>query len=181
LAAVREERYDVAVLGAGAAGLFCAGLLAQSGLRVAVVDHAPQPGRKVLISGGGRANFTNLNTQPEHFLSENPHFAKSALARYSPQAFVTLVERHGIPYHEKAAGQLFCDGSARQIVEMLLQEAQAANLFLNTAIHAATPSSAGFVLDMRARRTLPVVRARSRSRWECPPASRKTVAKPRAR
>ncbi len=147
---MKEERHDVAVLGAGAAGLFCAGLLAQSGLRVAVVDHAPQPGRKILISGGGRANFTNLNTRPEHFLSENPHFAKSALARYSPQAFVALVERHGIAYHEKAAGQLFCDGSARQIVEMLLHEAQAASLLLNTAIHAVTPSSAGFALDLRA-------------------------------
>ncbi len=126
--------YDAAVLGAGAAGLFCAGLLRQRGLRVLVVDHAPEPGRKILISGGGRANFTNLGTQPEHFLSENPHFAKSALARYSPQQFVELVERYGIAYHAKAPGQLFCDGSARQVVQMLLAEAEGAELRLGTEV-----------------------------------------------
>jgi predicted Rossmann fold flavoprotein len=136
----QEDRCDVAVLGAGAAGLFCAGLLAQSGLRVVVLDHAPQAGRKILISGGGRANFTNLNTRPEHFLSENRHFAKSALARYSPAEFVALVDRHGIAYHEKGPGQLFCDGSARQIVEMLLREAVGATLRLNTTIESVSPT-----------------------------------------
>ncbi len=124
-------QYDATILGAGAAGLFCAGLLAQRGLRVLLLDHAPAPGRKILISGGGRANFTHLHTGPEHFLSENPHFAKSALARYSPQEFVALVERHGIAYHAKTPGQLFCDGSARQIVDMLLAEAQGAELRLS--------------------------------------------------
>jgi predicted Rossmann fold flavoprotein len=136
------------VIGAGAAGLFCAGLLAQRGLRVLVVDHAPQAGRKILISGGGRANFTNLHTRPDHFLSENPHFAKSALARYSPAQFVALIERYGIAYHEKGPGQLFCDGSARQIVEMLLHEAAAARLLLNTVVESVVPSSEGFALQL---------------------------------
>lgn len=126
--------YDVAVLGAGAAGLFCAGQLQQAGLRAVVIDHAPEPGRKILISGGGRANFTNLNTRPEHFLSENPHFCKSALSAYTPEEFVELVERYGIAYHHKAPGQLFCDGSARQIVEMLVAECATAELRLATAV-----------------------------------------------
>ena len=126
--------YDVAVLGAGAAGLFAAGLLVQRGLRVLLVDHAPAPGRKILISGGGRANFTNLNTRPEHFLSENPHFAKSALARYTPEQFVALVERYGLQYHAKTPGQLFLDGSARQLVDLLLTECAGAELRLATEI-----------------------------------------------
>ena len=112
--------YDAIILGAGAAGLFCAALAGERGLRVLLLDHAPRAGRKILISGGGRSNFTNLNTRPENFLSENPHFAKSALARYTPQEFVALVESYGIAYHAKAPGQLFCDGSAQQIVNMLL-------------------------------------------------------------
>ena len=114
-----------------------------------LVDHAPAPGRKILISGGGRANFTNLNTRPEHFLSQNPHFAKSALARYTPRQFVALVERYGIGYHAKAPGQLFCDGSARQLVEMLLAEASAAELRLNTEILAVTREENGFALRLR--------------------------------
>ncbi len=114
------QRYDAIILGAGAAGLLCASLAGERGRRVLLLDHAPRAGRKILISGGGRSNFTNLNTRPDHFLSENPHFAKSALARYTPQEFVALVERYGIAYHHKAPGQLFCDGSASQIVEMLL-------------------------------------------------------------
>ena len=146
--------YDTVILGAGAAGLFCAGLLAQRGLRVLLVDHAPEPGRKILISGGGRANFTNLNTQPEHFLSENPHFAKSALARYTPQQFVALVERHGIAYHAKAPGQLFCDGSARQIVDMLLAECAGAELRLHTEILRVNPCAQGFTLDLQDLRDL---------------------------
>jgi len=114
--------YDVLVLGAGAAGLMCAVRAGQRGRRVLVIDHADQPGKKILISGGGRCNFTNIHTAPDRFLSANPHFAKSALSRYTPQDFLELVERHGIAWHEKTLGQLFCDGSARQIVDMLLAE-----------------------------------------------------------
>ncbi|HWK40558.1 MAG TPA: NAD(P)/FAD-dependent oxidoreductase [Croceibacterium sp.] len=113
---------DVVVLGGGAAGLMCALRAGQRGRRVLVIDHADQPGRKILISGGGRCNFTNIHTAPDRFLSANPHFAKSALSRYTPQDFLELVERHGIAWHEKTLGQLFCDGSARQIVDMLLAE-----------------------------------------------------------
>ncbi|HEY6817179.1 MAG TPA: NAD(P)/FAD-dependent oxidoreductase [Croceibacterium sp.] len=114
--------YDVIVLGAGAAGLMCAAQAGQRGRRVLVLEHADAPGKKILISGGGRCNFTNIHTVPERFLSANPHFAKSALSRYTPQDFLALVERHGIAWHEKTLGQLFCDGSARQIVELLLAE-----------------------------------------------------------
>lgn len=115
-------RYDAVILGAGAAGLMCAALAGQKGRRVLVIDHAPEPGRKILISGGGRCNFTNIHTAPDRFLSENPHFARSALSRYTPRDFLDLVERHGIAWHEKTLGQLFCDGSSRQIVAMLLEE-----------------------------------------------------------
>ncbi len=139
--------YQATILGAGAAGLFCAGLLAQRGLRVLLLDHAPAPGRKILISGGGRANFTNLNTRPEHFLSENPHFAKSALARYSPHEFLALVERHGLAYHAKTPGQLFLDGSARQLVELLLAEAEAAELRLGTTVSEVRHTAPGFALE----------------------------------
>ncbi|MGE4429455.1 MAG: NAD(P)/FAD-dependent oxidoreductase [Sphingobium sp.] len=115
-------RYDAIILGAGAAGLMCAALAGQRGRRVLVIDHAPEPGRKILISGGGRCNFTNIESAPDRYLSENPHFARSALSRYTPRDFLDLVERHGIAWHEKTLGQLFCDGSARQIVAMLLDE-----------------------------------------------------------
>lgn len=114
--------YDAIVLGAGAAGLMCAGVAGQRGRRVLVIDHAEKAGKKILISGGGRCNFTNLGTAPDRFLSANPHFARSALARYTPADFLALVERYGITWHEKTLGQLFCDGSARQIVAMLLDE-----------------------------------------------------------
>lgn len=117
--------YDVIVLGAGAAGLMCAGVAGQRGLSVAVLERAEAPGKKILISGGGRCNFTNLGAQAANYLSANPHFAKSALARYTPADFIALVERHGIAWHEKTLGQLFCDGSARQIVAMLLAECPA--------------------------------------------------------
>jgi hypothetical protein len=116
------RQFDVIVLGAGAAGLMCAAVAGGRGRRVAVLEHNGQPGRKILISGGGRCNFTNLHCRPENFISENPHFAKSALALYQPRHFLELVERHGIAWHEKTLGQLFCDGSARAIVEMLLAE-----------------------------------------------------------
>jgi hypothetical protein len=116
------EHSDVIILGAGAAGLFAAGQAGQRGLRVALLEKAEAPGKKILISGGGRCNFTNLGAGPANYLSANPHFAKSALARYTPADFIALVERHGIAWHEKTLGQLFCDGSAKQIVAMLLDE-----------------------------------------------------------
>ncbi|KPQ17903.1 MAG: putative oxidoreductase with FAD/NAD(P)-binding domain YhiN [Rhodobacteraceae bacterium HLUCCO18] len=117
-----ERDYDAIVLGAGGAGLMAAATAGQAGARVLLIDHAEKPGKKILISGGGRCNFTNTGTGPENFLSENPHFAKSALSRYTQWDFLGLVERHGIAWHEKTLGQLFCDGSARQIVAMLLEE-----------------------------------------------------------
>jgi predicted Rossmann fold flavoprotein len=123
--ATEARKIDVIVLGAGAAGLICAATAGQRGRRVLLLDHNGQPGRKILISGGGRCNFTNLHCGAGNFISENPHFAKSALALYSPQHFIELVERYGIPWHEKTLGQLFCDGSARAIVEMLLAECAA--------------------------------------------------------
>ncbi|TKD53145.1 BaiN/RdsA family NAD(P)/FAD-dependent oxidoreductase [Sphingomonas baiyangensis] len=118
------ERYDAIVLGAGAAGMWCAAVAGQRGARVLLVDHNAEAGRKILISGGGRCNFTNIHTAPDRFLSANPHFAKSALARYTPADFVALVDAHGIAWHEKTLGQLFCDGSARQVVAMLLAECE---------------------------------------------------------
>ncbi len=116
------RQFDVIVLGAGAAGLMCAAVAGQHGRRVALLEHNGQVGRKILISGGGRCNFTNLHCRPGNFISENPHFAKSALALYEPRHFIELVERYGIRWHEKTLGQLFCDDSARAIVEMLLAE-----------------------------------------------------------
>jgi predicted Rossmann fold flavoprotein len=116
------HRFDVIVLGAGAAGLMCAIEAAKRGRRVAVLEHADRIGKKILISGGGRCNFTNLHCRPENFLSANPHFCKSALARFTPEDFLALIEKHRIPYHEKALGQLFCDRSSRDITGMLEQE-----------------------------------------------------------
>ena len=131
-----SEPYDAIVLGGGAAGLFCAATAGQRGRRVLVVEHNPEPGRKILISGGGRCNFTNLRTAPECFLSDNPHFARSALARYAPEDFVTLVESHGIAWHEKTLGQLFCDNKSSDIRDMLLEECRrvGADLRLSTAV-----------------------------------------------
>jgi len=119
---MRTDSYDAILLGAGAAGLMCAAVAGRRGRRVLLLDHADEAGKKIVISGGGRCNFTNLGTEPGRFLSANPHFAKSALSRYSPYDFLDLVERHGIAWHEKTLGQLFCDGSAKQIVAMLLDE-----------------------------------------------------------
>jgi predicted Rossmann fold flavoprotein len=126
--------YDAIILGAGGAGLMCAATAVQRGRRVVVIDHADEPGKKILISGGGRCNFTNTGTVPERYLSANPHFARSALGRYTPADFLGLIERHGIAWHEKTLGQLFCDGSAKQIVRMLLDEASGATLRLSTPI-----------------------------------------------
>ena len=115
-------QYDAIILGAGGAGLMAAAIASQAGARVLVIDHAAKPGKKILISGGGRCNFTNMGCEPECFLSENPHFARSALSRYTQWDFLALVDAHGIAWHEKTLGQLFCDGSAREIVAMLLEE-----------------------------------------------------------
>src|SRR5271163_4191291 len=127
--------FDALILGGGAAGLMCAIEAGKRGRRVAVLERADKLGKKILISGGGRCNFTNLYCQPENFLSSNPHFAKSALARYTPQDFIALVEKHAIPYHEKTLGQLFCDRSASDITGMLEQECRDARveIFLNSA------------------------------------------------
>lgn len=116
------RQFDGIVLGAGAAGLMCAAVAGQRGRRVALLEHNAQPGRKILISGGGRCNFTNLHCAPDRFLSSNPHFAKSALALYQPRHFIELVDRYGIAWHEKTLGQLFCDHSSRAILDMLLAE-----------------------------------------------------------
>lgn len=116
---------DAVIVGAGAAGLFCAGVAAQRGLRVLLVDHAEKVAEKIRISGGGRCNFTNREATPANFLSANPHFCRSALSRYTPQDFVALIKRHDIPFHEKHKGQLFCDRSAEDIIQMLLRECEA--------------------------------------------------------
>ncbi len=122
------QNFDAIVLGGGAAGLMCAIEAGRRGRRILLLERAEKIGKKILISGGGRCNFTNLHTQPKHFLSENPDFAKSALARYTPADFIALVEKHGIPYHEKTLGQLFCDHSAIEIITMLESECRAANV-----------------------------------------------------
>lgn len=145
------HNYDVLVLGAGAAGLMCAIEAGKRGRRVAVLDHAERVGKKILISGGGRCNFTNLHCRAENFLSENPHFAKSALARYTPRDFIALVEKHSIAYHEKTLGQLFCDYSAQQIVDLLLRECADVNvtIHLRTEVRSVQQNT-GFVLQTHA-------------------------------
>jgi predicted Rossmann fold flavoprotein len=127
--------FDVIILGGGAAGLMCAIEAGKRGRRVAVLERAARIGKKILISGGGRCNFTNIHCQPENFISTNPHFAKSALAAYTPADFIRLVEKHGIRYHEKTLGQLFCDGSAQQIVSMLESECSHAGVQILTGVH----------------------------------------------
>jgi predicted Rossmann fold flavoprotein len=127
-------QFDVIILGGGAAGLMCALEAGKRGRRVAVLERAERIGKKILISGGGRCNFTNLHCRPENFISANPHFAKSALARYTPADFIALVEKHGIAYHQKTLGQLFCDGSAQQIVTMLEAESRAAGVRIQTNV-----------------------------------------------
>jgi predicted Rossmann fold flavoprotein len=133
---MNPQSFDVLILGGGAAGLMAAIEAGRRGRRVAVLERAERPGKKILISGGGRCNFTNQHTQPGNFLSANPHFAKSALASYTPADFIRLVERHRIAYHEKTLGQLFCDGSAQQIVDLLMRECTDAGVrvFLSTAV-----------------------------------------------
>jgi predicted Rossmann fold flavoprotein len=131
--AVAGASFDALVIGGGAAGLMCALTAGQRGRRVLVVEHANRVGKKILMSGGGRCNFTNTGTGPANFLSANPHFCKSALARYTPSDFIAMVERHGIAYHEKELGQLFCDESSKQIVKMLLDECAQAGVRIETA------------------------------------------------
>ena len=142
--------FDTIILGAGAAGLMCA---AHAGGRVLLVDHAKRPGEKIRISGGGRCNFTNTDTGPANFLSENPHFCKSALARYTPWDFVSLVSEHGIAWHEKTLGQLFCDDSAKQIVAMLtgLCEAAGVRLALETSVERVDHGPEGFTVALTER------------------------------
>ena len=140
-------QFDTLIIGAGAAGLMCA---TQAQGRILVIDHAKAPGEKIRISGGGRCNFTNLNIQPDRFLSNNPHFHKSALSRYTQWDFINLVEKHKIAYHEKTLGQLFCDISAKQIITMLLDEldARGAELWVNTRLTALNKTDQGFALNL---------------------------------
>ena len=139
---------DVLIVGAGAAGLMCAMTAAGRGRRVRVLDHANKAGKKILMSGGGRCNFTNLYTEPANFLSRNPHFCKSALARYTQWDFIGLVAKHQVPYHEKKLGQLFCDNKSSDILEMLLREcAEAgAEILLDTSIEEIARDDAGYRL-----------------------------------
>jgi predicted Rossmann fold flavoprotein len=143
-------RWDVIVVGAGAAGMMCAAEAAKRGRSVLVLDHAKAPGEKIRISGGGRCNFTNLHTTPERFLSGNPRFAISALSRYTQHDFIRLIERHGIAYHEKSEGQLFCDGSARQVVDLLVgaMRRHGAELRLGARLEAVDRNHAGFALTV---------------------------------
>lgn len=143
-----KQTFDAIVLGAGAAGLMCAIEAGKRGRRVAVLERNPKVGKKILISGGGRCNFTNLHCRAENFLSANPHFCKSALARYTPADFIALVEKHRIRYHEKTKGQLFCDGSAQQILQLLEDEGAAAGvrIFTRTQVRAVRREDA-FVVD----------------------------------
>ncbi|HKR87216.1 MAG TPA: NAD(P)/FAD-dependent oxidoreductase [Phenylobacterium sp.] len=147
------DQFDVVVIGAGAAGMMCALEAGKRRRRVLVLDHADAPGEKIRISGGGRCNFTNTRTTPEAFLSENPRFCISALRRYRPADFIALVERHGIAWHEKTLGQLFCDGSARQIIEMLTGEMACAGveLRLRTAVERTDKTADGFTLTIGGR------------------------------
>lgn len=144
-----DKRVDVVVIGAGAAGMMAAIRAGQRGRSVAVLDHAKAPGEKIRISGGGRCNFTNVNAGPKNYLSSNPHFAKSALARFTPADFIAMVERHRIGWHEKTLGQLFCDDSAKDIIRMLLEEMRAAGakLHMQTDIRAVEKTLDGFRVE----------------------------------
>jgi len=148
------NQFDVVVLGAGAAGMMCAFEAGKRGRRVLLLEHGDRVGRKILISGGGRCNFTNVGTKAENFLSENPHFAKSALARFTPKDFIALVEKRGIKYHEKTLGQLFCDDSAKQIVAMLEKECAEARVETRCGVIISSvrrdADAAGFVVETSA-------------------------------
>ncbi|URI11705.1 NAD(P)/FAD-dependent oxidoreductase [Aquincola tertiaricarbonis] len=141
--------YDAIILGAGAAGLHCAAMAGQMGARVLLLDHAAKVAEKIRISGGGRCNFTNRDTTPAQFLSDNPHFCRSALARYTPQDFIALLQRHGIGFHEKHRGQLFCDQGSERIIEMLLAECEAGSVerWQPCAVRAVRHGAAGYEVD----------------------------------
>ncbi len=141
--------FDAVIVGAGAAGLHCAGVAGQLGLRVLLIDHSPKVAEKIRISGGGRCNFTNRDTTPANFISANPHFCRSALARYTPQDFTGLLQRHHIGWHEKHKGQLFCDDSSEQVIEMLLRECERGGVtrWQGCAVHAVRSTEPGFELD----------------------------------
>ena len=140
--------YDIIIIGAGAAGLMCGAVAGARGKSVLLIDHAQKPGEKIRISGGGRCNFTNIHCGPDNFISQNPHFAKSALSRYSPYDFIDIVERYGIEYHEKTKGQLFCDGRSQQVIDMLLAECEKARneIRLSTDVLGIEKFDSGFVV-----------------------------------
>lgn len=144
------ERFDTVIIGAGAAGMFCAAQAGQAGSRVLLIDNGKKPGRKILMSGGGRCNFTNLYVEPAAYLSQNPHFCKSALARYTQWDFIDLVGKHGIAWHEKTLGQLFCDDSAQQIVDMLVDECEKGNVTMRLRSEILSVERAGddFILEL---------------------------------
>ncbi|WOF73503.1 NAD(P)/FAD-dependent oxidoreductase [Parvibaculaceae bacterium PLY_AMNH_Bact1] len=144
-----SDTFDVIILGAGGAGLMCAGMASQRGRSVLVLDHAKKPGEKIRISGGGRCNFTNINTQVDRFLSADPYFARNALSAYTPDDFIALVEAYNIAYHEKTLGQLFCDGSSQQIIDMLLAECAkgSTEIRLQTEINAVAKTESGFAVE----------------------------------
>ena len=148
---------DVVIIGAGAAGLMCALTAAERGRHVLLIEHANKPGKKILMSGGGRCNFTNMYAEPANFASQNPHFCKSALARYTPWDFIAMVDAHGVPYHEKKLGQLFCDNRSKDILEMLLGECRRAGveLHVSTAVQRIEKSAAGYALA--AKQLLPAL------------------------
>ena len=147
-----SERFDVAVIGAGAAGMMCAAVAGQRGKRVVLIDHAEKLAEKIRISGGGRCNFTNLYTGPQNFLSQNPHFCKSALSRYTPQHFIDLLKRHGVSFHEKHKGQLFCDRSSEDIIDVLKAECDAGHVSwrMPAKVEAVGKSAEAFRLDTTA-------------------------------
>lgn len=147
------EQFDVVVIGAGAAGMMCAAQAGRRGRSVLIIDHASAPGEKIRISGGGRCNFTNIHTAPANFISGNPHFCKSALSRYTQRDFIALVDRYGIAHHEKTLGQLFCDGSARQIIELLVDEMKShgVDLRLSIGLDSVERTTDGFVLSVGGR------------------------------
>ena len=144
------EKFNVIIIGAGAAGMFCAAMAGQAGSRVLLIDNGKKPGRKILMSGGGRCNFTNLYVEPAAYLSQNPHFCKSALARYTQWDFIDKVNQYGIAWHEKTLGQLFCDDSAQQIVDMLVAECEKGNVtqWLRREVLSITQDDAGFTLQL---------------------------------
>ena len=160
--------HDVIILGAGAAGLMCAAVAGQRGRSVLVLEQARHPGEKIRISGGGRCNFTNLHTSPANFLSSNPRFCRSALSGYTQRDFIALVENYGIAFHEKTRGQLFCDGSSRQIIDMLLEECRKAHAQLRLGVRISAVTKAKAALS-----SSPIRANFAAARWWSQPAARR--------